>query len=315
MLSLSGQTYRNYEVIFVDNASTDNSLDKPQRFLETSSFKEISVKTIINHSNLGYCAGNNVGLTSASGEYIIFLNNDTFVTSDWLENLVMALENDHSVGACQSTILFAQTKTVQSAGMLFDTYGWSLGISDKDNPVSSEKSFYPMGASVIVRRDLLGNNDGFDELVFSGDYDLGWRIRLLGYKVTVSNTSICYHYGGFATQALNNHPRQFYHSCKERIYVLSKNYSFSRLLFRIPPSLLLMFSASVTWSLIKKENYFISFFNALVWNFVNIKKILYKRSFIQKERKVSDKDIERFMTKYPLMFALYKRKNTATVNH
>jgi hypothetical protein len=307
MLSLNSQTFTDFEVIFVDNASSDDSVSKLGYFLKNKYFSNMKVRIIVNHTNLGYCGGNNVGLANAQGKYVVFLNNDTSVESNWLEALVNALDANPSVGACQSRVLFAKTKEVQSAGMLLDCYGWSLGLTMKqDLNVVMNRLFYPSGTSVIVRRSIMEKCRGFDEMIFSGDYDLGWMIRLYGYKIAVSNRSICYHYSGYATRTLFAHPEQFYEACKERVYVLLKNYSFSRIVVRIPVSLVLMFLASIVWCQRTRRDYLTSLSKALIWNLKNFQKLAAKRKRIQRERKIPDKEIENAMSHYPLMILLAK---------
>ncbi|MCJ7632714.1 glycosyltransferase family 2 protein [Candidatus Bathyarchaeota archaeon] len=307
---MSRQTFRDFEVVFVDNASADSSVSELRHLLKRKCFQDMKVRVIINHLNLGYCAGNNTGLADARGEYVIFLNNDTFVEPDWLESLIGVLDDHPSVGACQSKILFAQTKKVQTAGMLLDIYGWSLGISnEQDADIMLNRIFYPSGTSVIVRRSILDMCNGFDESLFSGDYDLGWRVRLYGYKVTTSNRSKCYHYGSYATRTTYTHPEQFYQACRERIYVLSKNYSFSRIVPRIPVSIAFMFLASIVWCRRTRKDYLTSLSKAVVWNLKNLKNLATKREKIQRERKVCDNEIEKSLFHYPLMILLAKSLN------
>jgi len=307
MISLSKQTFKDFEVVFVDNASADNSITELQNIIENKCFQGTRVKIILNHSNLGYCAGNNVGLANSQGEYVVFLNNDTFVAPDWLEQLVRVLDRHSSVGACQSRIIFAQTNKVQTAGNLFDVYGWSLGIKEEQNPdINTIGLFYPSGTSVIVRRNILDVCKGFDKLIFAGDYDLGWRIRLFGYQVATSNRSKCYHYGSYATRTLYAHPEQFYQACRERIYVLLKNYSFSRIVLRIPISIVFMFLASIVWCWRTRKDYLTSLSKAVVWNLKNFDKLATKRKRIQRERKVRDDEIEKSMSRYPLVILLAK---------
>jgi GT2 family glycosyltransferase len=304
-LSLNAQSFKQFEIVFVDNASKDNSIKILNNMLKKEVFKGLLVKIIINKENLGYCAGNNVGLMQASSKYVVFLNNDVFVDSFWLENLVNSLDADPSVGACQSLILSAKTKEVQSAGMLFDVYGWSLGIHDTKN-VTEDNVFYPMGTSAIVRKNILDSFGGFDASIFSGDYDLGWKIRLSGYRIISSLNSKCHHFGSYATNALYIHSDQYYEACRERIYVLAKNYSLSRIVLRIPTSIMLMFLASTAWSIRTRNNYLISVLRALKWNLRNLKMLSVKRGETQKHRKITDNKIEKSMSKYPLMILLSK---------
>jgi GT2 family glycosyltransferase len=313
MLSLAGQTFRDFEIVFVDNGSTDDSIMILQHILKNVWCEDIKVRIITNNSNIGYCAGNNVGLKHSTGDYIVFLNNDVFVELSWLKNLVGVLNINPSVGACQSLILFAKTKEVQSAGMLFDIYGWSLGIQNI-KAVNVDNVFYPMGTSVIVRKSILDLCDGFDESIFSGDYDLGWRIRLNGYRILSSVNSICHHFGGYATKTLYAHPDQFYEACRERIYVLAKNYSLSKAVFRIPVSTMLMFLASIVWCYRTRRNYLASLLKALMWNLRNLKQLTVKREKIQRDRRITDTEIEKSMSKYPLMFLLSKMSSNLIIS-
>ena len=307
MTSLNEQTFRDFEVVFVDNASTDLSISKLHYLLKSECFRHLKVQIIINRSNLGYCAGNNIGLAHASGDYIVFLNNDVFVEPTWLKELIEVLDSNPSVGACQSLILFALKQEVHSAGMMLDVYGWSYGVPVKEYvDIMEDGIFYPMGTSVIVRRSILDSCGGFDELVFSGDYDLGWRIRLCGYKIATSTRSVCYHYGGHATNALYTHPEQYYEACKERIYVLLKNYSIARIVLRIPVSIAFMFFGTTAWSWRTRKNYLNSLSEAMIWNLKNFQKLVAERKRVQRERKIPDKEIENAMSHYPLMILLYK---------
>lgn len=82
------------EVIVVDNASTDNTVP----YLENLKCRYDFLKIITNTSNLGFAAGNNQGVAASSGEYIVFLNNDTIVTPGWLPRLYKHLVKDPKVG-------------------------------------------------------------------------------------------------------------------------------------------------------------------------------------------------------------------------
>ncbi len=88
-----------FEVILVDNASTDGS-----DALVTQRFPEVRV--LQNGGNLGFAGGNNRGILAAAGAYVILLNNDTVPHPDWITELVRAAEADHHVGACAAKLLF-----------------------------------------------------------------------------------------------------------------------------------------------------------------------------------------------------------------
>jgi GT2 family glycosyltransferase len=305
MISISKQTFRDFEVVFVDNGSHDNSVWNLLKMLKEPPFQDFRVKVVLNHNNLGFPGGNNVGLINSHGKYVVFLNSDTYVAADWLGNLVRILDNDNSVGACQSAIIFAQSKMVQTIGNLLDIYGWSTGISEEPKiDVLTNGFFYPSGASVIVRRGVLKDYEGFDELILAGDYDLGWRIRLMGYKIYTSIKSKCYHYSSYSIQMTRTRPELFYEACKERIYVLCKNYSLRTVAFRLPISLMLMLTASVLWCFETRKDFLTPTAKAIIWNLKNIDKLETNRRQIQRVRKIPDSEIDKFMVRTPLMIHL-----------
>ena len=93
--SLQGQTYQPLEIIVVDNASTDDSMDLVRK-------KFLNVKLILNERNLGFGGGNNVGIRASQGRYIMMLNNDTRLDSKCIEELKRSIEKDDRYGACAS---------------------------------------------------------------------------------------------------------------------------------------------------------------------------------------------------------------------
>jgi GT2 family glycosyltransferase len=111
-------TYPNFEVILVDNSSTDQSL----KAVKDKFGSDQRLKIIENSSNLGFSGGNNVGYSFSKGEYIAFLNNDTVVSPDWLTHLFNALKNDETIGLAQSLIFNIDGEKIQIAGWLYSNY-------------------------------------------------------------------------------------------------------------------------------------------------------------------------------------------------
>jgi len=87
--------YPNYELLLVDNASTDGSVD----FFKDFAKQHQQVRLVLNPSNLGFAAGNNTGIKTARGDFIVLLNNDTYCTRGWLRDLLRHLAKDKSLGA------------------------------------------------------------------------------------------------------------------------------------------------------------------------------------------------------------------------
>ena len=118
LFSVLSTTYPNFEVIFIDNASTDSSLEK----VEKGFGNDQRLRVFSSSKNLGFSRGNIFGFSHAKGEYIAFLNNDTIVDPYWLEALVSTMEKDETIGLAGSTILSMDGKKLRGAGGLWSDY-------------------------------------------------------------------------------------------------------------------------------------------------------------------------------------------------
>ena len=193
---------QNFETIVVDNLSTDNSADQAKE-----NFPQI--KLLKATSNLGYSGGCNFGAKIAKGEYIIFLNNDTLHTNNWIEELISFLDNNPHAGAAQPKILNAINKDTfdyaGGAGGYIDKYcfpfvrGRLFNTLEKDSNQyeNAKKIFWASGAAFIIRRKLLTELNYFDNIYFAymEEIDLCWRLQAMGWGVWNVPTSKIYHYG------------------------------------------------------------------------------------------------------------------------
>ena len=203
--SVLGSTYPNFEVILVDNASTDKSLD----FVNSVFAKNKYLRIIRNRKNLGFGPANNVGLEQAKGDYVVFLNNDTSVEPDWLTILVDVMESDGTIGLASSLFLNMDGKTVQTAGILKSDYlmpGYWIQMNKDYFNVKFPKVFEissAMGAAMIAKRKFLKHIGGFDPKYFyyyDDDY-LSFRTWLAGKRVvTVSGSKVRHFLGGTSGQ-------------------------------------------------------------------------------------------------------------------
>jgi GT2 family glycosyltransferase len=193
--------YPNFEVIFVDNASTDKSLD----FVSKVFAEKKGLKLISNRRNLGFGPACNVGFNHAKGDYIVFLNNDTVVEPDWLATLVDALENDQTIGLAQSLIFNIGGQMVQSAGFLMGDYSickhWVVFPNDryKDMLPNVFEISHVMGAAMIAKREFLQEIGLFDPKYFwyYDDEYLSFRTWLAGKRVvTVAGSKVFHHHAG-----------------------------------------------------------------------------------------------------------------------
>lgn len=286
--------YPKFEVILVDNASTDNSLELIKHLFR----KETRLKVVENSENLGFAEGNNVGLCYANGKYIVLLNIDTVTESSWLKELVSTMERDSTIGAAQSKLLKLDDKEIiDSAGDIVDYYGTSAMIGgswrerDTGQYDSLREIFSARGAAIILRKKIVDKIGLFDPDFFLSyeDVDLGWRIRLHGYKIVFVPNSVVYHAVGPVSFA------KIFHNEKNRIASCIKNQS-SCYLVKYNPVIPTI--ASIFFNLLIKRRSFSAYtmLRAIIWVLRNLRRIWRKRLFVQKYvRRVEYSEITKHM--------------------
>lgn len=289
--------YPNFEVFFVDNASTDDSVELVKKSYPLSNI-------IVNNRNLHFTEGNNVGMRFAKGDYIILLNNDTKVDPNWLNELSALMESDPTIGACQCKLLFMDNPTeIDSAGGFVNPLGLCVerGKGEKDIKQYDcvDKIFHGKGAALMVRKKALSEVGLLDNafLYNSEDVDLCWRLHLMGYKVCFCPTAIVFHSRSSPTkkkfQKMNV---GLFNSAKNVLRMLIKNYSMSNLLKFMPLLISFEIGASLLLLSRKKPQMFLAIFQALFWNLKNLPGTLAERSIVQQKiRKVPDSDILKHM--------------------
>lgn len=184
-----------YEVVLIDDCSTDDTRNIGKII------KNISL--IINESNLGFLLSCNKASKLAKGKYIHFLNNDTYVHPNWLSSLVKLIENDDRTGIVGSKLIYPNGKLQEAGGIVWhDASGMNYG--KYDDPDKSEYNYvkevdYVSGASMLIKKDLWEQLNGFDERyipAYYEDTDLAYSIRALGYKIQYQPLSVVTHFEG-----------------------------------------------------------------------------------------------------------------------
>lgn len=194
--SITTSSYKKYEVILVDNNSSDSSVEFVQK---NYSF----VNVIKLDKNYGFAEPNNIGAKSAKGEFFLFLNNDTMTTPDFITELVKAAKDDSEIGIFQS-LLLKPDGTIDSSGDFIDMYG--RAYSSKENTTAIRPILSARGASMMIRKDVFWDLGGFDKNYFVSfeDVDLGLRAWICGYSVVLVPKSVVYHLGGQTIQKLDS---------------------------------------------------------------------------------------------------------------
>jgi len=185
--SLSKIEYSNFEMILVDNNSTDDSIE----FVKNNYPSIIIIKL---EKNYGFAEPNNIGAKNSKGELLLFLNNDTIVTSNFVKEMVDVISSKEKIAICQS-LLLKPNGEVDSSGDFVDNLGRAYSSREKKSEITEILS--ARGASMMVKTQAFWDLGGFDKKFFVSfeDVDLGWRAWLWGYKVVLAPKSIVYHYG------------------------------------------------------------------------------------------------------------------------
>lgn len=197
LASLESQNFRDFEIIVVDNGSSDGSLE----LLRSAAFERI--QTIKNAENRGFCAANNQGIRAARGEFIALLNNDAEADPGWLEELLAAVCDAPDVGMVASKILTYEDRSViDKAGHLIyldgQNRGRGTGEPDRGQFDRVEETAWPDGCAALYRRSLFDQVGSFDEdfFAYADDAELGLRARIAGWRCLYIPTAVVYHHTG-----------------------------------------------------------------------------------------------------------------------
>lgn len=233
--ALRGQSYQDFEVLLVDNGSSDDSVAFVRR-----RYPEVRLLTFT--ENRGFAAAVNAGIAATRTEYVVLLNVDTVPQPDWLLNLVRAMDQSPpEIGSVTSKMLSLQNPEIlDDAGNFLSWYG-SAQKRGKGEPAERydqpEEVFSACAGAALYRRTFLEAVEGFDEnfVSYLEDVDLGLRGRLYGYRCLYVPTAQILHQWQGAGLA---RPQYVYFSTRNRLVLLFKN---------IPCSLLLKHASTLLY--------------------------------------------------------------------
>ena len=286
--SVFKSTYPNFEVLVVDNISTDNS-----HVVCKKKFEKIHL--IENKENLGYCEGNNVGIRNANGEFVVILNPDTIVEPNWLNHLMSAY-NEFGEGLYQPKFFSLNEKHVlQSTGNMLHIFGFGFakdkGKIDDEKMESVEKINYASGTCLFTSKIVLDKIGLLDPFLFlyHDDLDLGWRAAHIGINSFYVPKSIIYHAESYSIKWSS---KKFYWLERNRKYCLLTHYSketYAKMRF----SLFLV--DLCVWLFYLSKGFLGAKIKAELDIFRNRKTIKIRHDQLEKIKIVSDKDlIEKF---------------------
>src|ERR1043165_9599731 len=197
MESLNAQVYRDFETIFVDNASSDNSVQTARTLMP-------DIRVVELKENAGFAGGNNAGFRESRGKYIVLLNNDTQCAPDFLEELVKAAEASPAnkrVGMVAPKILnFCERDKIDSVGGLLlsaDGIGMGRGRNERDAGQydALREILMPSGCAALYTRAMLEETGLFadDFFAYCEDTDLGLRAVWAGWQAISAQRAVVYH--------------------------------------------------------------------------------------------------------------------------
>ncbi len=305
--SLLEQTYHPFEILVVDNNSSDHSC------AVVESFRDKRLRRIELKENRGFSGGNNAGIREASGEFVALLNNDAVADPQWIEVLVSEMRGRKQIGMCTSKVLFSRTNIIDKVGHLIypdgQNRGRGTGEVDQGQYDQLEETFFADGCAALYRKIMLHELGGFDETFFAygDDADLGIRGRWLGWKCLYVPKAQVYHYhsatsGRFSAQKV-------YWVERNRLWLAVKNYplpllvvsplfTLYRLLWNLCAACLGRgaaghFRKETSWTTLT-----MTLFRAYRDGVLGLREMLRKRNGIRRLKRISDLEFYRLLFRF-----------------
>jgi GT2 family glycosyltransferase len=279
--SVLAQTYTKYEVVFVDNNSTDGSLEHAR-----TRFPSLIV--VANAQNLGYAGGINSGFTRATGKYIAPLNTDTEVSPDWLGALVAFLDANDDVGAVTPKVLLFDDRTrVNTLGLNIHFTGLAFcrGLGTIDSGATNPQKVSGLsGCSYVIRRELFELMGGAPAEAFMtyDDVVVSWMLNLMGSDIYCVPGAVVYH-----KYHLKMNPEKFLGLEKNRDALLLSSWKPATLVV-LSPAFLFVELLMVAYCLLRGREYVRSKFRSVVSLFRDTEYVRQRRARVREVRRVSD---------------------------
>ena len=232
LLSLQKCEGEDFEVIVVDNGSTDGSDVLPDSL-------KLNVRLIKLNENTGFAHAVNVGIREAKGEYVILLNNDTEVESGFVRKLTEALKKNRKAFSASAMMVDMNNREVlDGAGDYYCALGWAFAYGKGKKTEECDKSrkiFSSCAGACIYDKAKLEITGLFDELHFAylEDVDLGYRARIAGFDNIYEPAAVVYHAGsGFSGSRYNEFKIKL--SSRNSVYLILKNMPILQLIINLP---------------------------------------------------------------------------------
>ena len=299
LTSLRKQVFRDFEIVLVDNGSTDDSL----RYV-VQNFPEVKIVKL--SKNFGFSKAINEGVNLSQAEYTVFLNNDTSVDKDWLKNLIICVNSHPEVISVNSKMLnFYDRKMIDGVGMLINEVGQakSIGWQGEDSGQYDKEQYIlgaTGGASLFRRKDFI-EIGLFDEnyFMYSEEVDFAFRAQFLDYKSIYCPKAVVYHKHKATAKKLPAYIE--YWQFRNMTQTIIKDFPTPILLkkWRWLKIILVHFN-TIFYQL--KNGFWWAPFLADLWILFHLPHLLKERRRIQRSRKVDNEYIESFLKEKKITF-------------
>jgi len=301
--SIFKNSYRNFEVMLIDNGSTDGS----QEFIRKN-FPQVNL--IENEINRGYAGACNQGMDLSESEFILLLNNDTEMPANFLHEMLEEIKSNSLIAFVQPKIMSIQDNVFfdysGGGGGEMDILGYPFARGRIFDTVEKDKAqydemdktvFWTSGCALLLRKNVVNEIGMLDEDFFAHqeEIDLNWRAQLAGYKNVVTYRTKIYHYSGYTLRSDNL--RKMYLNHRNNLIMMIKNYSLFLLIILFPVRVMFEMSTIFVDAAMWEGKRARAVLKALLFIFRHPLFVLKKRRKVQKLRKVSDRAILKNM--YP----------------
>ena len=232
LASLEGQTLSNFEVILVDNGSTDGSCS-----FVTANYPWVHLIEL--SENFGFCGAVNAGIRAAKAPYVLLLNNDTEVKEDFVEEMLAAIRRHKNAFSCGARMVqYHDRDRLDDVGNYYCALGWSFAHGrgkDIHAYETEDKIFSACAGAAIYRKKIIEKIGYFDEEHFAylEDTDIGYRARIYGYENWYAPKAIVYHVGSGTSGSRYNQFKTRY-SSRNNIYLIYKNMPLLQIILNLP---------------------------------------------------------------------------------